>query len=241
VKVLPVKGLRIDAGWSEEKMIVLFAAFLVMLAGFVGLVKDRFVLNGKHRFALQFLEKLHEYIKSVGADSETYAWLIKRSDRLQRQLDPDGSACISMPGTYYDTCPVIANMLAELRSSFSHTSFPRANLPGQYGNALIDLIMRHVGEIEDLKREQISRLLNPFIWLREGVRSVLALPLTIMHWLGTVSGQNLQKSMESLFFQALSAVVTITGLAAALIILLIGWRQFAGFIRTLPGWVKTFF
>lgn len=233
--------MNLDGGWSEEKKIVLVAALLVMLAGLASLVKNRVVLNGKHRFAHQFLEKLNEYIKSIGADGGSYAWLIKRSDRLQRQMDPDGPEGICMPGSYYDTCPVIANMLSDLRSSFTHTSFPRASLPGQYGNALIDLLMRHIGEIEDLKGMQITRLMNPFIWLREGIRTVVSLPLTVMHWLGILGERNLQRSLESRSFKVFSAIVTIVVLGAAIIILLIGWRQSADIVRSLPGRVKTFF
>lgn len=241
VKILPVKNLRFETAWSGEKTIVLLILLALMLAGLVKLVRDLLVLGGRHRFSLQFLEKLNEYIKSIGADGEAYSWLIKRSDRLQRQMDCDESAVIHAAGSYYDSCPVIANMLSELRSSFTHSSFPRANLPGQYGNALIDLIMRHTGEIEDRKASQLLRLVNPFIWLREGIRTVLCLPLTVMHWLGIMSERNLRESMGSRFFRVFSATVTAAGLGAAIMILLTGWQQFTGIISALPRWVKTLF
>jgi len=214
-----------------EKRYVLLLLAAAAFLGFLRLLREYLDLLRKHRFSVEFLENLNRYIESSGDDKEAYSLLVKRSDRLQKDLcSVPASGARSSRGESYSQCPVIINRLTEMRTSLSYGSLTRARMPDQYGVALMDTVTGHLGIIEDKKAEQVYLLVNPLVWLREGIGLIIALPLSILSWVGLISRRTLEAVREKTSFKVLKAIVTLAVIFSAVIVMFGGWPAYKGLI-----------
>lgn len=225
---------------EPERVYILLAVGAVAVAGFIRLLKDFMDIGGKHDFAVEYFDKLDSYIDKRGEDAETYAWLVKRSDRMQRQIGSERFVSASRPAganSYYKEPQLIINMLPELRGALHEGILSRGSVAVQYGSALLQELLRHIGIIEDIRREQAACLRNPFIWLREGVRFTVELPAHLLSWLGVMSEQSVRKVVHGAAVRLLSVFVTAVGLISAVIVVFVGWPHFKGLIKELIKWL----
>ncbi len=227
-------------GHEPERIYILLLAGAVALTGFIRLLKVFLDTGKKHDFAVEYFDKLDDYIDKRGDDPETYAWLIKRSNSIQKQISsepllPSHGRAGANP-QYKDT-PVIINMLPELRSALHDGLLSRGSVAVSYGSSLLQELLRHIGIIEDARREQAAWLRNPFVWLREGVRFIVELPVHILSWLGIMSEQTVRSVVRGAVVRAFEVFVTAVGLIGAVIVVSVGWPYFKGLVDALIKWL----
>lgn len=231
----------IDRLISEpERIYILAVAGGVALIGFVRLLKGFLEMGRKHDFAVEYFDKLDDYIDKRGDDAETYAWLIKRSNRMQKQIssEPLFSARRADAETHHKNAPVIINMLPELRGALHEGILARGSVAVQYGSSLLRELLRHIGAIEDIRKEQTVCLSNPFVWLREGVRFIFELPARLLSWVGIMSEESVRKVIRGAMVRTFSVFFTTVGLIGAVIVVSLGWPHFKGLISELIKWLR---
>lgn len=207
-----------------------FVAILAVpvLIGLVNLLRRKRRLIVAEEFANEYFQKLGDYIKSAGNDVDAYDWLVHRVNKMQGQLGEAGVfAAFRPPFANYQVrnYPALLNMLPELRNALG-PSISSNRLANDYANTLQDLLVRHLGTLSD-RLDEIEQLIkNPIVWLREGMRALIALPISVLGWVGILGMGTVQQITGSRPFQILSGLVSLVGFFGIVMGLVVDWAPF---------------
>lgn len=218
-----------------DKLIVVGLVICIALYGLLRIYWDTQTISDRHNFALEFLGQLRTYLDSRGRDMKTYSWLISRSNKMQNQMGSQGiMGSYKPPYQNYmiKNYPIILNMLPELRKSIEDDILSRS-LADQYANALQEALVRYIGTVEDILEEERREMQNPVIWLREGIRGIISIPMLILSWLGVISETTAFNISSSFFFRILAGLVATVGFVSAIVTIALGWKQFREMITKL--------
>jgi len=218
------------------RVVAALAICALLAAGLVRLCRQRSRVEDQSEFALEYLTRLQDYIRSAGDDNEAYTWLTHRAHRIQSHM---GTAGIlhgyRPPFAQYmlRDYPIVLNMLPELRQASQSGGIAHDNLFNQYAAALQEALIRHQGLPADESEKASGRLANPIIWLREGVQLLLLSPLSILASLGVGSTSVASRISASLLFRLVSALVAIVAFAASLVTIMAGAEPAAKVLNAL--------
>jgi hypothetical protein len=213
---------------------------LFFLLGRFSLIRAKALVSEQIVFSEEFMRKLKAYVESSGRDNESYAWLTHRSSKMQKILGVYGVYASCRPpyaDFLFQKYPAILNMLPELRNTLEDDVLSRGNLAHQYADSLQDMILRYIGVLEDRESEFFKYIRNPVIGFREGIRIIVALPLTILEWLGALSDKTVSALISSKGFGLLTAFISLVGFVSAVMGIVLGWNQFQAILR---DWLKVF-
>ena len=216
--------------------LLIVVVIVVILGCGAGRIILRLVRHGdKEILAHNYLEKLKDYVESHGEDSQAYGWLTHQSNQMQNQLGAGGILAAYKPpfaNYQYSSYPIILNMLPDLRKAFDDDLLSR-RLAHQFATTIQEVLIRHAGSLESQRSYLEGQLKNPIVWLREGVRMVLALPLSLLSWTGVVSQRASRRITSSQIFRIASGLATLVGLISAIIGIAVGWDEF---VKLLGFW-----
>jgi hypothetical protein len=203
----------------------------LLVLGLVRIVRRRNSLKTQHDFATEFLMKYGACMKSLAGrelDREAHVWLTLHLTRMQEQLAGEDVLTLKPPGS---------NVLL---SNFQ--LLPSTLMSIGSGTALDwmvcwcrDVLLQHVGSLEDKHRRARASLSNPIVWLGEGARLVLATPLFVLGWLGVFAVSRANRLAETWMFRALAGVCALATLLAAVMSIVMGWSDFQ---RLVMSWFR---
>ncbi|MBE8564074.1 MULTISPECIES: hypothetical protein [Vibrio] len=206
---------------------------LVVLSGlgFVSVFRRKLVNNDKIEFVVDFNSKFVTYWNSKGQDRSAFGLLIRHSNKMQNNLGNQGVAAKFKPpylNVVYQDYPIIINMLPSLDDALSTPGFMGGigDDAVQYAKAIEQTLLRHIGSLEANDETLVKQLRNPVIWLREGIRSVLSLPVHFVSWFGLISATTAIKITSSWIFRFLSGFTGLIGLFSAIMGIALGWEEF---------------
>lgn len=222
-----------------DRFNILAVIISLALVGLRKLIVDQRNIKQRQEFAMEFLNQMREYVDSRGKNYEAYTWLIHRSNRMQLQMGSAGICAYRPPFQNYQirNYPIIINMLPELRREFESRLVSDSPLVGHYVNALQEAIVRYIGTLDDLEEQHSKEIRNPAIWLRGGIRTAIALPITILSWFGLISEGTLRAITRNLLFRALAAIVGVIGFVSAIISIVLGWKPFVALLAKHFMWL----
>lgn len=209
----------------------LYLVFSVVCLCVIGFIRVNYYC--KHflkvkSFSRDFLDQLSIYLSSYGNDSQSYSWLTLKSNKMQNLLGSAGIMAAYKPpyaNFQYTNYPIILNMLPELRNALKD-SYALGRLAEQYAATIQEVIIRHVGSIEEIEQHNKMRLRNPLVWFREGVQLIISSPLYVAYWLGIVKEPIVHRLTGNIIFKFLSSCVTLVGFVGSIITIVLGWDQF---------------
>lgn len=209
----------------------LLAVALLLVIGLAGLRRRLKDVVDRQAFTQQFLQNLRSFIGSQGSDGFTYSWLTERSARMQEELGAWGFLQgFSRPfeNLVFSNAPVIITLLPELYDELNRGGLTGGNQPAiaRYEQTLQEVLVRQLGILDRLGLERRSELRNPFVWFREGVRSVVFLPISLLGWLGITSVSVVRRLTSSVFAGVLAGVLSLLGLVSAVVTIVVGWEPF---------------
>ena len=138
----------------------------------------------------------------------------------------------------YQNYPVVLNLLPELRRTLEDNLLSGGNYSHQYGMLLQETLIRHLGTLHDREDTLARSLKNPLTWLREGVRAIVALPLSSLAWVGLLREATVGRITGSKIFRVLSGFAAVVGFVSAVMGIALGWEQF---VEITAGWWRRFF
>jgi len=74
--------------------------------------------------------------------------------------------------------------------------------------------------------DEKKRLLNPIACLSEGIKAILLLPLSILHWCGLISSNSIKSASGNRIVKLLNFFIVIIGLVSAIFTIILGWDEF---------------
>ena len=218
-----------------DRVVILALVLATCGLGLLRILKEKKRISDCSSLAVDFMENLKTYVRSHGNDLESYGWLMHRSNKMQRQLGFSGIYASYRPpyaNFQYSNYQIILNMLPDLRHALDDSILSDSPVVNQYSMALQDTLVRHLGSLHDEDEINDRALRNPVVWLREGVRTVVALPLTLLGWLGAIGETTVSRLLSGRVFQAISAFVALIGFVSAVMGIALGWDQFVQMVVT---------
>src|SRR3954452_10291393 len=162
----------------------LWALPLVIIAclfGVVSILLSRRSLRARAMRATQFTSNFRQFANALYHEGTfnpgLYEWLLKKSGTMQNEMGTLGEMSYYRPpfASYMITnYAVIFNTIPERGRGTAH----------EHMVATCDeCLVRYAGFLEEMAAEVNRRLLNPFLWLREGARVILSFPFALLKWL----------------------------------------------------------
>lgn len=159
-------------------------------------------------------------------DEDEHEWLVKRMGRMQRELGPANRLVNYRPAYsnfVYSSYELLGNTLRKVKISDAH---PHELLWCD------DVILAHLGELEEERRAAALRLINPLAWLVRGVRTIVTLPLNLAYLSGLMEYGEYSRAAGSKITGFLAFVLTA---GASIVTIVLGWEQFTEIVRGLLG------
>ncbi len=206
--------------------------------GLWSIIKERKNTTTRRDLAIDFLDKLRSYIDGRGEDLKSYSWLIHRSNRFQLEMGSTGILGVYRPpfqNYQIKNFPIILNILPELRKEFEQRLMSSSRLIPLYANLLQESIVRYMGNLDDSLDKRNKEIRNPIIWLREGIREIIAFPIIIFSWLGVISEVTVKSITHTLIFRSIAAITMLIGLVSAIMGIALGWDPF---LKLLEKYIK---
>ena len=179
-------------------------------------------------FTRTYLDRFADFLKQDSNAGDAYVWLTQHSAEMQDELGPYGYlGYFQRPfdSVRIQNAPVMITLLPELYSEFNNRRLgPNVAAVASYEQTIQEVLVRHIGVLEKWRGEVEVESRNPFVWLREGVRAVVASPLTLLVWLGLASTATAKRAATSAIVRVISGVVALVNLAAAVLTLILGWQ-----------------
>jgi hypothetical protein len=218
-------------------VIVVILVVILLVIGVFKIRQDMKRLREKVAFAKQYHEKLRDFVLQNGFDQPLYTWLVYHSEAMQTQLGPYGVRTYIPTGssTAIPNYLVLLNSLPALRESRT-TTFPRIT-PDPFfrdtANTCLETMVRYLGAMESVEDNIQSDLKNPLIWLREGVRVVVLIPLRFLQWVGLLNKPTYIKWSGSGCIKVIAGLGTIATLLSTIITIVLKWEDFVETIKQL--------
>jgi hypothetical protein len=204
----------------------LVAVVCIAALGFVSLWRSSRGIVGYEAFAKSFHSRFIEYMNSRCGDHQTYNWLITNSPRMHSEIGDCGLVsgyCEPYGQVVYPTWPIILNAIPRIRLVAD-----RPNLVNHYASKVDDALMRHLGELSENARVCRAEMRNPFIWLREGTRTLIAIPFNLLSWFGILSSATVSGITASPAFNVVAGIIGLVSSGGTFV------RMVAGLIVDVP-------
>ncbi len=219
-------------------VLILFIAFVLIL-GYVLIFRDVKTLRLKLDFAnlyrntfVQFSNRYFEsdfgLPKAKNVDNELYHWLTKKS--VQMQADLGGLGIIEYHAPFRThiirNYEVIVNSLPKYRDELIQQSDV---------NSCDDVLLRHIGNIENKIEILEKQLKSPLTWLQKGIRALIALPIYLLLWFGIITDKSASKIIQNTIFKIITGIFALVTFISCVVTIIQGKDATIQFIQNLFG------
>ena len=158
---------------------------------------------------------------------------------MQYELGQDGiyaHMIDPLNGYEVNNYPLLLNFLPEVMfyiNHFDNSVFMERLF--REANACNDMFTRHLGTLFDIESQMRKGLPNPFSAFAEGIKTILLLPLLLLHWFGFVSNSTTEKARGNQIVKVINAVIALVGFVGSVITIIIGWNEFRDILMSFFG------
>lgn len=180
-------------------------------------------------FQNNFIDLVNSFLKTGKMQKDLYAKCIHDVDAIQEELGDDGviagyvDQLHRIQGQNYQ---LFVNIIPEIRDAERMID---NSLIVERVSQLIgicdDSLRRHIGNLDRAIDRKKKGIFNPFILFREGVRTIIGLPILVLSWSGLVSIRFIGTTSKSILFRFVTGVITIVGLISSIITIILGWNE----------------
>jgi len=220
-------------------MIIIVGFILVVLIGFIDVLKRRFRVIEQIDFANvyrnkfidlsnKFFQNYDRFSHSGNLDNELYVWLTMNVNKIQSYLGSFGIMSYKPAYQNYmiNNYQIIINTLPKFREGkIEHFDVASAD----------DCLLRYIGHLEEVGKETIKNLKNPIIWFREGIKIIISYPIIILSWFGIFSRRTVGTITDSPVFKIIAGLIALVTLASGLVTIFVGYDQTVEFLTRLFG------
>lgn len=192
----------------------------IFLLGGAQLLRRRAFLVERQKFTHEFQRYFVQFAESRGTDSESFLWVMKNMDRMQANLGVIGVLDGYRPAYanyIVRNHQILINTLPEIQTGHAH--------PAMIDSCQV-AILRYIGTLDRWVADSNHQLVNPLVYLKEGVSTIISLPIYLLSALGLIAIESTERFRLSHFVQFLSMCVVLIGLVGSIIGIVTGWDQF---------------
>lgn len=221
-----------------ENWIPMIILIVVCIFGFIKVFLSKRESENEKNYAISYLNKYREFTNDLIKDnynSDAYVWLKLNSSKIQTQMGEYGVAQAYKPAfsdLIYHNYQVIVNGISHIRDLYSQggniglMSRLEANILYKEISVIDDMLLTYIGAQDNHVNNKVKEMKNPIIWLREGVRIIVTLPISIMYWSGIIHYRTYNTIANNFFVKLISFLVASTGLVSSIITIVTGYEPF---------------
>jgi hypothetical protein len=216
-----------------SRVIIILLVFGIIVIGYLRLSYLKRRLFKEHNIVADYLEKFNLFIEKEDKDLTVYSSLLFDSDKIQNTIGNFGICDLRPPFANYliKNYQIIINAIPEIKKELED-SYRISNKSGQnYIDLVTQSLIRYGGSSSELIKEYNSNLKNPIKWFLEGIKFVISLPIEFLLQIGLISERSARKIKASYLLKLISGIVTLISFFAAIIGILVGWKEFLNIIK----------
>lgn len=213
---------------------ILFGLLGVSVIGLLSIVQKLISIPKRKQRTITYREELVELINHAlnhGSLKENlYVKLVEESGSMQEELGADGVYAYAqdpLKNMAMKDYQLLYNFFSEIRLYISERddSIMR-NRFGHLAEECIDSFIRHSGTLTALYKFYLKQAVNPFVWIFEGMRIILSLPILLLRAFGVLSSIGVGKVLDSPMVKLLGVIATLAGIVSAIMSITMGWDKF---------------
>lgn len=212
-------------------LLIVGSIVLISILGFYLLAKQKSDLIKRIEFADGYRKKLIEFLESQGKDMDSYSWLVDRSVKMQRMMGELGKISYVTPFQQYKVSnqEIVINFVPQIKKEFENDlnfitpSFEQISF---YANSLQESLIRFRGVLSDNLEDVDSKIWKPHQWFTLGLRQIISIPIYLLVLFGLLNNSKANSFRDSIWVKILSLLISIIGLIASVMTIIIGWENF---------------
>lgn len=205
--------------------------------GLVKLARAYYHIRKRRSFAGTVFERFQQAATAQQqgeVDEEAVTWLTYHADRMQRYLIEQGivtyePAVTDYPGLSLEDDATLMRGQALLLDAIPQLRADRSE--PRTLDRVNDLLVRYLGATEEEQRRRGWHLLNPLLWLREGIRVVLLSPIYLLHGFDLIRAATVRRIGGALPVKLLVLFVYLIVVLGAVAVLVFGWEQVVAVVQ----------
>lgn len=224
-----------------QKLYPIFVVIALCIIGFLRVTLSLRKTVKEQEFAIEFLNKYREFSNKLfqnNIDGELYQWLKLNGTKMQKQISVRGISCDYKPAGanyivkgYQMILNGISNLLMEYRQ-FGDLGFGR-NMLQDEATLIDDTLLTYMGGLESEYDQGVSEVKNPLIWFREGVRTIVVMPISIMYWSGLIQYRTYSILANNFLVKLIAFLVALVGLIGSIVTIVTGYEPFLKIINNI--------
>ncbi|MCT4594205.1 MAG: hypothetical protein N4A57_08060 [Anaeromicrobium sp.] len=219
-----------------EKWITILIIVCICVIGIIKIILEHRRLSSKRDFSIEFTNKYREFCDELfekNIDGELYQWLRMKSAKMQNMMGRYGVTSMFQPPfstIMYQNYPIIYNGLSEIMKEYSLSrnlfsrSFSFDDNLGQLIRMIDDSLVTYIGVLENSEENMNSKIKNPIVWLREGIRFLVVLPISFVYWSGLIKYHTYNRLSDNFFVKIIAMFITLIGLISSVITIILGYE-----------------
>ena len=223
-----------------NRIVIVFAIIGVMIFGFIIKLMQLKKLNDSEQFTVAYRNKFINYVnKSIKNifDQDLYFELTMDVNAMQYELGQDGvlyGVIDNLKGYQARNYQLLINILPELRTlHIDRSNIVLMNRHNENIQSLDDMFVRHIGTINEYRKQLKKTLYNPFSCFFDGTKTILIFPILLLKWSGLISESTTYTIQKNIFVKVISFIIAIIGLISSIIGIVLGWSEFVKIITGL--------
>ena len=176
-------------------------------------------------------------------DVQGYNLLISTSPRIQIDMGGYGVAhSFRPPYSNYmvNSYEIILNAIPQIMHYATDNDFGLfRQTMHKYAQIVDEALLRYIGVLRDSRDASHKELINPIVWLREGVRSFIGTPIALLGWLGIISAEGVARILQWRLLTIFSGFITLVGLVSSIVTIVLGWDDMGVKLTKGAQWMRS--
>lgn len=180
--------------------------------------RDKFI-----EFSNKYFDSYDSYTRTGQIDNSLYQWLTMNVNKIQADMGYFGVVDYLAPFRTHKVTNyrVLINTIPKYRDG---------DVKDRDVNLVDDCFLRYLGFVRDKEAIASKNLKNPLIWFREGIRTIVGIPLLILNSFGIFNTRTVERITDNIVFKILSGIIALVTLVSGIVTIIIGYDQTIKFI-----------
>ena len=216
-----------------DKLIPICILVVIIIIGFISKMVDLSTIVKRIEFTSNYSEKFVKFINKIVSentfDQGLYNELTSDVKAMQYELGEDGVFAYmkdQLKGVEGRNYQLLINFLPETREMVNINNSILAERYNKSIHDCDDMFIRHLGTLENQRKNIRKGLFNPFSSFAEGTKTIILMPIILLSWFGFISNEKTDQAKENAIVKLLNVFVSILGFAATIITIVVGWNDF---------------
>jgi hypothetical protein len=151
-------------------------------------------------------------------------WLTLNVYKIQQHLGRFGLKNYQPPfhQIMHINYPIIENTIPKFRNGSKLNSLELC--------AVEDSLNNYIGFMQEISKETKQHLKNPLIWFREGLKSIISIPLMLLYWFGILNEQSTNSITNNVIYKTFSGVTALCTFLGTIVTIAVGYDETLEFV-----------